>query len=255
MKIEKVLTFMFVLICTITAVCSTAFSREGTLTGEVLDGFDKPVKGVEIKINKESDFTAKTDEKGQYGINFKPGKFEIFFSKKGFTKQKFPLNIRETTEVSLPRLTLWEFPESGGVFLIRMEDYKKIEYTNFYSERDEENLSFYVKGKPTKIECPEDAFEEGSINLMMLDYSRDEPVVVGKALYMVTDDNLVGTINFKSEEWGVEKVVDEYSEVSSRVGIRYVILKPGRYYYVIGQLTLRSKLGFGYYFEITAPIP
>ncbi|MHC4454515.1 MAG: carboxypeptidase-like regulatory domain-containing protein, partial [Planctomycetota bacterium] len=229
MKIGNVLMIMFVLVCATTTLCSTAFSREGVLTGEVVDGFDKPVKDVEIKINKESDFTAKTDEKGLYRINFKPGKFEISFSKKGFTKQKFPLNIRETTEVPLPRLTIWEFPESGGIFLIRMEDYKKIEYASFYSERDEKNLSFYVKGKPTKIECPEDAFEEGSIGLMMLDYSKDEPVVVGKALYRVTDDNLVGKIEFKSEEWGVEKVDDEYSGVSSRVGIRYVILKPGKY--------------------------
>ncbi len=77
---------------------------------------------------------------------------------------------------------------------------------------------------------------------------------MGKSLYRVTDDNVVGNIELKSEEWGVEKAVDEYSEVSSKVGIRYVILKPGKYCYVIGQLTLRSKLGFGYYFEIVAPI-
>ncbi len=253
MKIGKMLTFMFVLVCTVTAVCSNTFARQGTLTGQVVDGFDIPVKDVEIKINKDSNFTAKTDEKGQYSINFEPGKFDISFSKKGYSKQSFPLNIRETTEVPLPRLTLWKYPESGGVFLVRMEDYKKIEYTSFYSKRDEKNLSFYVKGEPTKIECTEDAFEQGTIGLMLLDYSKDEPVVVGKALYKVKDGNLVGKIEFESEEWGVEKVEDEYSGVTSRVGIRYVILKPGKYYYAIGQLTLRSKLGFGYYFEIVDP--
>ncbi len=134
-----------------------------------------------------------------------------------------------------------------------MEDYKKIEYTSFYSERDDKSLSFYIKGKSTKIECPEDAFEKGSIGLMLLDYSKDEPVVVGKSLYKVTDGNLVGKIELESEEWGVEKAVDEYSEVSNKLGIRYVILKPGKYYYAIGQLTLRTKLGFGYYFEIVDP--
>ncbi len=254
MKIEKVLTFAFVLVCTITTVCSTAFSRQGTLTGQVVDGFDNAVKDVEVKIRK-SDFTTKTDEKGQYRIHFNPGKFEILFSKKGYAKHTFPLNIRETTEVPLPRLTFWKYPESGGIFLVRMEDYKKIEYTSFYSERDDKSLSFYVKGEPTKIECPESVFEQGRLGLMLLDYAKDEPVVVGKSLYRVTDGNLVGKIELKSEEWGVKKVEDEYSEASSRIGIRYVILKPGRYYYVIGQLTLRSKLGFGYYFEIVAPIP
>ena len=34
------------------------------------------------------------------------------------------------------------------------------------------------------------------------------------------------------------------------MGLRYVTLAPGKYYYCIGQLTLRSKLGFGYFFEI-----
>jgi hypothetical protein len=112
-----------------------------------------------------------------------------------------------------------------------------------------------VQGEPTKIECPEDAFEQGNLGVMLLDYSKDAPVVVGKSLYRVTDGNLVGKIELKSEEWGVEKIDDEYSAVSSRVGIRYVILKPGKYYYAIGQLTLRSKLGFGFYFEIISPAP
>lgn len=253
MKAEKVLIFMFVLICTIFFVCSNAFSKQGTLTGQTVDGFDNPVKDVEVKIGK-SDFTTLTDESGKYRINFNPGKFEISFSKKGFSKQIFPLNIRETTEVSLPRLTIWKYPESGGIFLVRMKDYKKIKYTSFYSERDDKSLNFYVKEEPTKIECPENAFEEGNIGLMLLDYAKDEPVVVGKALYKVTDDNLVGKIELESEVWGLEKVEDEYSGISNKVGIHYVILKPGKYYYAIGQLTLRSKLGFGYYFEIVAPV-
>ena len=94
------------------------------------------------------------------------------------------------------------------------------------------------------------AFDNGSIELMMLDYSKEEPVVVGKNLYRITDNNLVGNIVFKSGNWGVEHIDDEYSEVSSRVGVRYVRLEPGKYYYCIGQLTQKSRLGFGYYFEI-----
>lgn len=243
---------MVVLVCTITAVSSTAFSRQGVFSGEVVDGFDSPIKDVDVKI-KKSDFATKTDETGKYRISFNPGKLEILFSKKGYTKQTFPLNISGTTEVPLPRLTLWKLPESGGIFLVRMEDYKKIEYASCYSERDDKSLSFFVKGEPTKIECPEDAFEQGNLGVMLLDYSKDAPVVVGKSLYKVIDGNLVGKIELASEEWGVEKIDDEYSEVSSRVGIRYVILKPGKYYYAIGQLTLRSKLGFGFYFEIVDP--
>ncbi len=117
MKIEKVLTFVMLLFCTITVVCPTAFSRQGTLTGEILDGFDKPVKDVDVKI-KKSDSATRTDEKGNYRLRFNPGKLELLFSKKGYTKHAFPLNIRETTEIPLPRLTIWEYPESGGIFLV-----------------------------------------------------------------------------------------------------------------------------------------
>ena len=252
MKLEKVFTISLLLVFTITAFCSTAFSRQGTLTGQVVDGFDKAVQDVEIKI-KGTDFVAKTDENGQYLIKSNPGKIVISFRKKGYAKQTIPLTMYDSSTVQLPRLTFWKYPESGGVFLVRMEDYKKFEYASFNSERDDNSISFYVKGEPTKIECPEDAFVKGRLGLMLLDYSKEEPIVVGKNLYRNTDNNLIGSIVFKSGDWAVEKVDDEYSEVSSRVGLRYVTLEPGKYYYCIGQLTLRSKLGFGYYFEIVDP--
>ena len=252
MKLEKVFTISLLLVFTITAFCSTAFSRQGTLTGQVVDGFDKAVQDVEIKV-KGTDFVVKTDENGQYLIKSNPGKIVISFRKKGYAKQTIPLTMYDSSTVQLPQLTFWKYPESGGVFLVRMEDYKKFEYASFYSERDDNSISFYVKGEPTKIECPEDAFVKGRLGLMLLDYSKEEPVVVGKNLYRITDNNLIGSIVFKSSDWGVEKVDDEYSEVSSRVGLRYVTLEPGKYYYCIGQLTLRSKLGFGYYFEIVDP--
>lgn len=252
MKLKKKITISLLVVFAITVFCSTAFCRQGTLTGQVVDGFDNVVKDVEIKI-KGTEFATKSDESGQYRINFNPGKIVISFRKKGYAKQTFPLTMNDALEVHLPDLTLWKFPESGGVFLIRMEDYKKFEYVSFYSERDDNSISFYVKGEPTMIECPANAFEEGRIGLMMLDYSKEEPVVVGKTLYRVTDNNLIDKIEFKSGNWGVEKVDDEYSVVSSRVGLRYVTLAPGKYYYCIGELTLRTKLGFGYYFEIVDP--
>ena len=222
------------------------------MTGQVMDGFDKAVKDVEVKI-KGTEFAAKTDENGQYSIKYNSGKVVVSYRKKGYARQTSSLNIHETSVVPVPKLTFWKYPESGGVFLIRMEDYKKFEYASFYSERDDNSISFYVKGEPTRIECPGEAFEQGKIWMMMLDYSEDEPIVVGKDLYRVVENNLIGEIVFKTGDWAVEKIEDEYSEVSSRVGLRYITLEPGKYYYCIGQLTLRSKLGFGYFFEITDP--
>ena len=252
MKLKRISTIFLLLLLAITLFSSTSFSRQGTMTGQVMDGFDKVVKDVEVKI-KGTEFAAKTDENGQYSIRYNSGKVVVSYRKKGYARQTSSLNIRETSPVSMPRLTFWKYPESGGVFLIRMEDYKKFEYASFNSERDDSSISFYVKGEPTKIECPEETFEKGRLGLMLLDYSKDEPVVVGKNLYRVVDNNLIGEIVFKSGDWAVEKVEDKYSEVSNRVGLRYITLEPGKYYYCIGQLTLRSKLGFGYFFEIADP--
>ncbi len=219
-----------------------------------MDGFDKVVKDVEVKI-KGTDFTAKTDENGEYRIKSNLGKIEILFRKKDYAKQIIPLTVHDFSEVRLPQLNLWKYPESGGVFLVRVDDYKKFEYVSFYSERDDNSISFFLKkGEPTKIECPAEAFEQDCcISLMILDYSKDKPIVVGKSLYRVTDNNLVGKIMYESGDWAVKKVEDKYSEVSHRVGLRYVTLEPGKYFYCIGQLTLKSKIGFGYYFEIVDP--
>jgi hypothetical protein len=252
MKLKRISTIFLLLLLAITLFCSTSFSRQGTMTGQVMDGFGKVVKDVEVKI-KGTEFAAKTDGNGQYSIKYNSGKVVVSYRKKGYARQTSSLNIRETSPVSMPRLTFWKYPESGGVFLIRMEDYKKFEYASFNSERDDSSISFYVKGEPTKIECPEETFEKGRLGLMLLDYSKEEPVVVGKNLYRVVDNNLIGKIVFKSGDWAVEKVEDKYSEVSNRVGLRYITLEPGKYYYCIGQLTLRSKLGFGYFFEIADP--
>ena len=171
MKLKKVFTIFLLLVFTIAAFCSTAFSRQGTLTGQVVDGFDNVVKDVEVKI-KGTEFAAKTDEKGQYLIKSNPGKIVISFRKKGYAKQTIPLTMHDASAIQLPQLAFWKYPESGGVFLIRMEDYKKFEYASFYSERDDNSISFYVKGEPTKIECSESAFVNGCLGLMVLDYSR-----------------------------------------------------------------------------------
>jgi len=250
MKKERFLTIFILQILILAAFCPAAFSKQGTLTGQVMDGFDNVLKDVEVKI-KGTKFTTKTDENGHYMISCNFGKFEISFGKKGYATRKFPLNIHNTAEVPMQKLNLWRLPESGGIFLVKIADYKKIEKRNYFSKRDDESISFYTKGDPTKIICPADSFEDGGIKMMILDYSKESPLVVGKTLYKLEDNDLIGSITFKSGDWVVNNTDDVYSKISNRLGLRYVKLEPGKYVYCIGELTLRSKVGYGYYFEIT----
>ena len=50
MKLKRIFTISLFLLFAITFFCSTSFSKQGTLTGQVIDGFDKVVKDVEVKI-------------------------------------------------------------------------------------------------------------------------------------------------------------------------------------------------------------
>ncbi len=250
MKKERILTIIILQILILATFCPAVFSKQGTLTGQVVDGFDNALKDVEIKI-KGAKFTTKTDENGQYRISYHPGKVEISFGKKGYATQKFPLNIRDIKEVPMRKLNLWKLPESGGMFLVRRDDYKKIEKRNYFSKRDDNSISFYAKGDPTKIICPDNSLVQGEIEMMILDYSKESPLVVGKTLYKLEDNNLIGNIIYKSGDWGINDIDDVYSKISNRLGLRYVKLEPGKYFYCIGEITLRSKVGYGYYLEVT----
>jgi len=249
---KNVLTITFIIVFILISFCPTAFSRQGVLKGQVLDGFEKVLKDVEVKV-KGIKSPTKTDENGQYKIKFKPGKVEISFKKKGYSRRKFTFNIHEASDVPMKKLRLWKIPETGGMFVVRMNDYKKVEKVSFYSERDDDSISFFIKGEPTKVLCPSDSLEQGRIEMMVLDYSKENPLVVGKKLYRIKEQNIIGSIIFKTRDWRFGFTDDQYVKISNRVGLRYVDLEPGRYFYCIGEITMRSSVGYGYYFEISTP--
>ena len=100
--------------------------------------------------------------------------------------------------------------------------------------------------------CPDGSFTQGRIKMMILDYSKEEPLVVSKKLYRVKDQNLIGNIIYESKNWSFDSVEDQYMKISNNVGLRYVDLEPGKYFYCIGEITLRSRIGYGFFFEIEA---
>lgn len=245
----KILTSISLVFIILLTLCPCAFAKTGVLKGQVVDGYGKAVKGVDISI-KSTKFTSKTDVNGKYSISYKIGQIDISFKKKNYAPQSFVLNIRDVKEVPLPKLTFWQFPESGGIFLVGINNYKKVAESSYYSERNEESVSFYVKDVPTKISISKDSLSDGFSEFLILDYSKESPLVVGKELYKVDENKSVGTIIFKTRNWGLEGIGDEYIKISNRLGMRHVKLEPGRYFYCIGEIVLRSKIGFGYFFEI-----
>lgn len=250
MKYEKSFIVLFFIIASLATFSQTAFSIQGTLKGQVVDGFENELKDVVITIMKTKE-TTKSDENGQYEIRYTPGQIEISFKKEGYSIRKFSFNIHEASEIPMQKLNLWKLPESGGMFVVRRDDYKGIEYGEFFSERTDKEISFFVKGKTTKIVCPKESFEEGRVKMMLLDYSKDNPLVVGKKLYKIKVEDLIGSIEYKPRVWKFDDMDDKYMKISNDVGLRHVDLEPGKYFYCIGEITMRSKIGYGYIFEIT----
>ncbi|GJQ57206.1 MAG: carboxypeptidase regulatory-like domain-containing protein [Candidatus Scalindua sp. AMX11] len=250
MTYKKIFIILFLIISCLTTFGRTAFSQQGTLKGQIVDGFDNVLKDVLITIKTTME-TTKSDENGQYEIRFNPGKIDISFKKEGYSIRKFTFNIHEASEIPMQKLNLWKLPDTGGMFLVKMDDYKSIEYGEFFSERNDESICFFTKGKPTRIICPDESLEEGKVKMMLLDYSKDNPLVVGKKLYKIKEKDLIGSIKYKPREWEFDDLEDQYVKISNKVGLRYVDLEPGKYFYCIGEITMRSKIGYGYMFEVT----
>ena len=81
MKYEKSFIVLFFIIASLATFSQTAFSIQGTLKGQVVDGFENKLKDVVITIMKTKE-TTKSDENGQYEIRYTPGQIEISFEKR-----------------------------------------------------------------------------------------------------------------------------------------------------------------------------
>ncbi|MCP5003574.1 MAG: hypothetical protein GY941_06415 [Planctomycetes bacterium] len=250
MKYKKTIIISLFIIFCMGAFIQTAFSKQGTLKGQVADGFENMLADVVITIKKTKE-TTKSDENGQYEIQYNPGEIKISFKKEGYSIRKFTFNLHEAAEIPMQKLNLWKLPESGGIFVVKMDDYKGIENGDFFSERNNDSIRFFTKGEYTKIVCPDDSLEEGRVKMMLLDYSKDNPLVVGKKLYKIGEKDFIGSIAYKPREWRFDDREDQYVKISNNVGLRYVDLEPGKYFYCIGEITMRSRIGYGYNFEIT----
>ena len=109
MKYEKKFIFLFVtmllFIFSLIAYSQTAFSKQGTLKGQVVDGFEKVLKDVEITI-MGTKATTKSDENGQYEIRYTPGMVEISFMKEGYSIRQFTFNFPDASEIPMQKLNL-----------------------------------------------------------------------------------------------------------------------------------------------------
>jgi len=236
--------FILCVFIVVKAGISYAFET-GTLRGRIIDGFGKPVSFVDIEvISNGSKHTATTDTSGNYLVSYSPGNIHFAAKKPEYVPLSYPFVIEEIDEITLDDIILWKVPPSGGLFVVGQDDYIKINDAGYDSESSEKEKRFYVKGAPTKIK---------GYTLRIIDFQTDNPLVVGKTLYSVDKKGSVGSIVFyPSMKYSLNKLDDTYSKIADNVGLRVSELPPGQYFYCIGEMTIRSRNGYGFFFEVSS---
>ncbi len=239
---RKIFVSVIVVLLASKAVC--AF-ESGTLRGRVIDGFGKPVNIANIAVVSSGSKTKTTsDAAGVFSIDYNPGNFKLTFDKEGYVPLYVPLSLDEKTDLSVGDITLWKIPPKGGLFVVGDGDYIGINNTEYYSEASSKERRFYIKGSPTVIKGQD---------IKIIDFQTDNPLVVGKTLYSVDSKGSLGSIIFyPSQKYVLNKEEDAYTKIADNVGMRKVNLPPGRYFYCTGEITIRSKIGFGFFFEISS---
>lgn len=219
--------------------------ESGTIRGRVIDGFGKPVPFANIEaLSDGSKSKTSSESTGAFSVSYNPGNIKLTFSKEGYVPSYIPLSFEEKTDLSIDDITLWKIPSKGGLFVVGDSDYIEINNAEYYYESSSKERRFYVKGSPAMIKGQ---------NLRIIDFQIDNPLVIGKTLYRVDSNGSVGSIVFyPSQKYILNKEEDSYTKIADNVGLRKVNLPPGRYFYCTGEITIRSKTGFGFFFEISS---
>ncbi len=239
---KKICVSVIVVLLASKAVC--AFET-GTLRGKVVDGFGKPINFTNIAVVSNGSKTKTTsDAAGVFSIEYTPGNLKLTFDKESYVPLYVPLSLDEKTDLSVGDITLWRIPPKGGLFVVGDGDYIGINNTEYYSEASSKERRFYVKGSPTMVKGQE---------IKIIDFQTDNPLVIGKTLYTVDSKGSLGSIVFyPSQKYVLNKEEDTYTKIADNVGMRKISLPPGRYFYCTGEITIRSKIGFGFFFEISS---
>ncbi|TVL94641.1 MAG: hypothetical protein CV082_14065 [Candidatus Brocadia sp. BL1] len=240
--IKKICISMIVLF--FVSKASYAFET-GTLRGRVVDGFGKPIALVNIEsLSDGLKSKATSDSTGTFSVNYNAGNVKLTFTKEGYVPAYIPIPLDEKTDFSLDDITIWKIPPHGGLFFVGESDYLEMNKAEYYYESSSKERRFYVKGTPTVIK---------GRALRIIDFQTDSPLVTGKTLYQLDSKGSVGSIIFyPSQKYILNKEEDSYTKIADNVGLRKLNLPPGRYFYCTGEITIRSKVGYGFFFEITS---
>lgn len=225
-------------------------SKEGKVSGKVLDEAGQPLADVLVKI-EGSAIETKTQKDGSYSINYVPGEFDLIFSKDGYIGARLPLKLSEKQRFPAETVRMFRIPEEKEIYLVSASGYQKLarvpvkekimETGTFIDKRY--HRIFFPQGVPTTIQQRDCTF---------MDFDPENQILIrlnkrGEIGRLVTI--MMGLVESRS----FVQVKEVNKKISEGIYERRVSLRPGRYVYV---LFVRDSFGnivpgrYCYYFQM-----
>lgn len=131
MKTKFILLFLIAL---------SLYSCKKKINGNLIDNFNNPVENAEVKII-DSDYHTRSDNSGNFSIDFSNGKFQIKFSKDFYLPIEKELYITDNKDYPLGEIMMYKIPSQSGVFYKDKYDFQKIPKLNFsYKENSKKTF-------------------------------------------------------------------------------------------------------------------
>lgn len=106
----------------ILAVALAGCAKKPEVTGEVLDGFGKPLPKATVSVGNTT-FVATTDGGGRYAVEYVPGKVIVTIAKEGYTSAGLALDIATEAKYPTQSVTLYKLPTEKGIVTFGASDY------------------------------------------------------------------------------------------------------------------------------------
>ncbi len=108
--------------------------KDPAIKGKVIDNFNQPLKGVAISI-EGMQFTATTDEKGEYSIPYVPGKIKINYNISRYKSERLELDIATKEQIPAKTITLFKYPPTE-ICIKGENDYVKLKPAKIIENKD-----------------------------------------------------------------------------------------------------------------------
>jgi hypothetical protein len=216
-------------------------AKKPEVTGEVLDGFGKPLPGANVKV-KNTTFVATTNGDGRYAVGYVPGTVIVTFTKEGYTADALVLDIATESKYPAKSMTLYKLPVQKGIVAFGASDYVPLQ---------KGKLSFSSKKFPFSWDKPlfQDTYSVkgefvaiggGGAEIAFLDNDG-----LNQQLFAVTAE---GVILSRTKKWLDTKddariLKDMAVQIAPDLFLRKVTLAPGRYAFVTQGDS--AQMGFG----------